>query len=399
MSVTPDRLFTPRFFLMCGFSFTVFQSAFQLFPTAPFHIRDLGGSTFAAGLFLALLTFASAVSAPFTGALADRIGLRRTLVTSGLAITACSAGYAWLPDYRLMLGLTVVHGLFWSGLLTASGAYMTSILPPGRRAEGIGYWGVSSVLAMAVAPTLGFWIYRRGWLWLCAVTGLLNLAMALIASRLPADQPRHPRPGAPDGGPLIEWRVMVMAVTLMLYSFSYGGITSFAAMYAEASHVTPKAIYLTVLAVAILATRPFSGSLADRLGYARVFVPCLGLIVVGLALLQLGSTWGWQVASAAIFGAGYGSAYPIFAAYVLQRVDDARRGAAFGAIIAAFDTGIGTGSLVTGWLIQHAGYRPAFAVGAALSALAIPYFFLSQKIIGWPPADQHVGSIPRRPEP
>ena len=30
---------------MCGFSFTVFLSALQLLPTAPFHIHDLGGST------------------------------------------------------------------------------------------------------------------------------------------------------------------------------------------------------------------------------------------------------------------------------------------------------------------------------------------------------------------
>jgi hypothetical protein len=41
-----ERLFTPRFFVMCGFSFTVFLSAFQLLPTAPFHILDLGGSMF-----------------------------------------------------------------------------------------------------------------------------------------------------------------------------------------------------------------------------------------------------------------------------------------------------------------------------------------------------------------
>src|SRR5512137_1071306 len=127
MDVTRERLFTPRFFLMCGFSFTAFLSAFQLFPTAPLHIRDLGGSTFASGLFLAALTFASAASAPFTGALADRFGLRRTLITSGLAITVFAVGYAWAPDYRLMLGLTVLHGLFWSGLLTASAAYMSSI--------------------------------------------------------------------------------------------------------------------------------------------------------------------------------------------------------------------------------------------------------------------------------
>jgi len=49
---------------MCGFSFTVFLSAFQLLPTAPFHIIDLGGSTFASGLFLGFLTYSSSFSAP-----------------------------------------------------------------------------------------------------------------------------------------------------------------------------------------------------------------------------------------------------------------------------------------------------------------------------------------------
>ena len=125
MAVTKEPLFTPRFFLMCGFTFTVFLSAFQLFPTAPFHVTDLGGSTFAAGLFLAFLTYASAASAPFTGALADRFGLRRTLITAGGAITLCSVGYALVPNYRLMLALVIVHGLFWSALLTASSAYTT----------------------------------------------------------------------------------------------------------------------------------------------------------------------------------------------------------------------------------------------------------------------------------
>ncbi|HZM49363.1 MAG TPA: hypothetical protein VFE68_02685, partial [Vicinamibacteria bacterium] len=60
----PVPLFTGRFFLMCGFTFTVFLSAFQLLPTAPFHILELGGSKFAAGLFLGLLTYSSAFSAP-----------------------------------------------------------------------------------------------------------------------------------------------------------------------------------------------------------------------------------------------------------------------------------------------------------------------------------------------
>ena len=122
--MTDDRrLFTPRFFVMCGFTFTVFLSAFQLLPTAPFRILDLGGTTFASGLFLGFLTYASAWSAPITGAIADRIGRRRTLLISSAVICLCSAAYAVLTDYRWMLGLVVVHGIFWSGLLSASAAF------------------------------------------------------------------------------------------------------------------------------------------------------------------------------------------------------------------------------------------------------------------------------------
>jgi MFS family permease len=387
MPATREPLFTPRFFLMCGFTFTVFVSAFLLIPTAPFHLRDLGGSTFAAGLFLACLTYSSAVFAPFTGSLADRFGLRRTLVTAGIAVTACSIGYAIIPDLRVMLSLTIVHGVFWSGLLTASSAYTTSFLPVSRRAEGIGYWGFASVVAIAVAPSLGFWIYQFGWVTLCLVTGALNATMTLIAWSLPSDQVPGRRPHASRRRSLVEWRVLVLSFTLFLYSWAYGGITSFAAMYADANGVTPKAIYLTVLAGAILVTRPFSGPLADRVGYVRVFVPCLALISAGVALLTLGGTLKWQVASASVFGLGFGSAYPIFAAYLLQRIDDTRRGAAFGAIIAGFDTGIGTGSLSTGWLIQHFGYPVAFGVGAAVSALAIPYFFAVRRVLPVRPRD------------
>lgn len=384
MAAIRERLFTLRFFLMCGFSFTVFLSAFLLFPTAPFHIRDLGGSTFAAGLFLACLTFASAVSAPFTGAMADRVGLRRTLLAGGAALTLLAAGYAFLSDYRLMLGLTILHGFFWSGVLTASAAYMTGILPPGRRAEGISYWGLASVLALAIGPSVGFWLYHIGWVTLCAVMGLLNLMVALIAWRLP-DERTHPDHEPGDrSGPLIEWRVLVLSGTLLLYSYSYGAITSFAAMFAEANGVTPRGVYLTAVGLAIIATRPFLGRVADRVGYVRLFVPCLVMISIGLLVLVGGGTRSRQVVSALLFGAGYGTAYPVYAAYLLQRVRAARRGAAFGALIAAFDTGIGTGSLVTGWMVGAFGYEAAFGAAAALSALAIPYFFGVRRVLPAP---------------
>ena len=65
-----------------------------------------------------------------------------------------------------------------------------------------------------------------------------------------------------------------------------------------------------------------------------------------------------------------------YVGYVMRGVLSHRRGAAFGAILAAFDTGIGTGSTVMGWLIERHGFANAFGAAAALSALALPSFLV-----------------------
>jgi MFS family permease len=374
---------------MCGFTFTVFLSAFQLLPTAPYRIEALGGTTFAGGLFLGFLTFASAFSAPLTGAAADRFGQRRTLIVTSAVILCCAAVYAVTTSYPLMLALVLVHGVFWSGLLSASAAYLTNVLPESRRAEGIAYWGMSSIAAIAVAPPLAFWImHQGGWRWICLSCGALNLLMGVIAWMLPADSPIEHQLMLPLprvswipawAHTLVEWRILLLSLTLFLCSFGYGGITSFSAMYADAIGVSPKSVYLTTLAIVILVTRPLSGPLADRIGYRRVFMPSLALIAAGLAILAAGSTLASLVISAIVFGTGFGTAYPVFVAHVLRDVSAMRRGAAFGAILAAFDTGIGTGSTAVGWLIERFGFVTAFGVAAALSALALPYFLVADR--------------------
>jgi predicted MFS family arabinose efflux permease len=285
-----------------------------------------------------------------------------------------------IPDYRVMLAIVLVHGVFWSGLLSASAAYMANMLPEHRRAEGIGYWGLSTVAAIAVAPPVGFWLYQFGWVWLCAAATALNLMMTAIAWTLEDTHVPVPRTQPRRGG-LLEWRILVVSGSLFLYSFGYGGVTSFTALYADANGVAPKGIYLTTLALVILVTRRLSGRLGDRLGYKRVFVPCLAVITLGLACLAVGGTRPWLILSAVVFGTGFGAAYPAYVGYVLQGVASDRRGAAFGAVLAAFDTGIGTGSTSIGWLIQRYGYANAFAVAAALSALALPYFLVVDRLV------------------
>ncbi len=371
---SPDRLFTARFFLMCGFSFTVFLSAFQLLPTAPYRILDLGGTPAVAGLFLGFLTYASALSAPLTGTVVDRVGPRRVLIVASLAITALSLIYAVLPNYGVMLALVVVHGVFWSGLLSASATYVTALVPAVRRAEGIGYWGLSTVLATSVAPTIGLWVYGHGgWTTMCAESATLNLVMAAIAWSLPPDT--H---GSTHHKVALEWRVLVLSFTLFMYAFGYGGLTSFVALYTDANHVTPRGLYFTVFCLTIVFTRPFIGRIADRIGYRRVFIPAVALIALGFALLAIAATRTTLIVSALIFGTGFGSAYPVFLAHVLRHVSESRRGATFGSIIGAFDTGIGTGSITMGSIVERHGYQAGWGTAAALAACAIPFFLITE---------------------
>ncbi len=375
-----DRVLTSRFFLMCGFTFTVFLSLFQLLPTVPFFILDLGGDTTVAGLFLGVLTFGSALTAPITGALADRVGKRRMLLVCSLAIAGFSVAYGLSPNYWMPLILVGFHGLFWSGLLSASSAYMTDLLPEKRRAEGIGYWGMSTMTAIAVAPGLGFWVYRFGWGWLCAEVALLNLVMFAIAWRLKeittsARRTKH----AFFSRHMVEWPVLWVAMSLFLCSFGYGGITSFVAVLAEENGIAPKSVFFTAFAVVVLGTRVFSGRLADRVGPKRVFLPCLALVTVGLALTAFAQTRTQLIVAGGVFGLGLGNMYPAFVAHVFKYVNPTRRGAAFGGILAAFDTGIGAGSIALGGLAGHIGLRGAFGMAAVLSAFAIPYFLWAEK--------------------
>jgi MFS family permease len=263
----------------------------------------------------------------------------------------------------------------WSGLLVAAGSYVTDLVPTARRAEGMGYWGMSTIFAVAVAPTIGLWVFEHGgWTWLCLEAAALNVLMFTIAAALPPDSRERGAAAAWSWVGLVEWRTLTLSGTLFLYTFGYGGITSFVAMYSEASGVTPRALYFTLFSIAILVTRPTMARLGDRIGHRRVLLPCLALVAVGFALLAVGGSRAMFAVSAFVFGTGFGSAYPLFLGHLMRHVHPARRGAAFGSILAAFDTGIGTGSVVMGWIVEHYGYRSAYGAAAALAALTVPYF-------------------------
>ena len=121
---------------------------------------------------------------------------------------------------------------------------MAGMLPPARRAEGISYWGLSSVLALALAPPIGFWVYRFGWLWLCLFAALLNIVMAPSSWQLWGPRPPRGRATERDPRGWVEWVCSSCRCRFSSTATRAPVITSFSAMFADSLGITPKTVYL-----------------------------------------------------------------------------------------------------------------------------------------------------------
>lgn len=380
-STEREPLFTGPFFRLWCFTFMTFFSAFQLFPTIPFRVIALGGTKSQAGMFLAIYTYACAFSAPITGTVADHFGRKKLLIISAALFVVFSVLYGVTTHLPLLLIFACVHGCFWSAILSSSSAIMSEIIPEARRTEGIAYWGMASTAAVAVAPLVGLTLYRKGWWILCAEMAVLSVMMIVLALRIQGGTSTSEAP-FPAIREIVDWRVLVTAMSLFVISFSYGGITSYVAMLALERSILPPSLFFSVFAGTILITRVFSAPYADRLGPKFLLYPSLAVIPFALAILSIADSRLEICAAAVLFGTGFGGAYPAFVTYVLRHTDPNRRASTFGSILWAFDTGIGTGSLVLGMLIQHKGFFTAFATAAVFSTLSIPIFLLTSRALG-----------------
>jgi MFS family permease len=395
-------LFTGPFLRLVSFTFLAFFAGFQLFPVMPFRLLDLGSSRAGAGMFLAVYTWASALSAPFTGALADRFGRPRMLLFAAAAFAAFGALYGVVTAIPPLLAIAALHGVFWSGMLAASGALAIEAIPASRRTEGLGYAGLAPTAAVAVAPAVGLAIYRLGWWALAAELVALSLVLILLARRVKETAAAEPARAAPVEatapsaapapsrglaarlGAAVSWRVIAVASTIYLMALGYGGVQSYAALLAIERGVRPASLFFTAFALAVIASRVLVGPIADRRGPLVLLVPALLVVPVGYAMLAAARTAAATLGAAIVFAIGFGTAYPAFMTWILGRTDARRRGATFGSVLFALDTAIGTGSLLVGRVGERAGLGTAFLVMAGAAALALPAFLGTRRLL---PAD------------
>jgi predicted MFS family arabinose efflux permease len=304
----------------------------------------------------------------------------RTLLAAGLVLTGIPA-LALLSGGPLAViaAVSVVRG-FGFGLGTVvTGALTALLLPPQRRGEGLGLYGVAASLPGVVALPSGLWLAGHcGYAPVVILTAATALGPLVAFRRLPgAADPRQatgPEDAGPPPGLLAGLRhdgELRLALIFAASTVAGGVVVSFLPLAAGASG-NVAAIGLLAQALTETIGRWWAGRHGDRKGHARLLVPGLALSSAGMiAMIWLASPAA-VIAGMCLFGAGFGVIQNATLALMIDRMPASGFGTASALWNLAFDAGYGAGPAVFGLFVGHTGYPAAFALTGLLMLAAVP---------------------------
>jgi MFS family permease len=349
---------------------------------------DLGTPRSVAALAGSLVWLGSGLGGIAMGWIADRIGVRWTVlfgaVMSGAGLTVSAAGGIWplLVGHGLLVGLLGSAGMFAPLLIYVSRWFDR------RRGTALALIGSGQYIAGTIWPALiERGIATIGWRRTMVLFGLFEIAAvvpaaALLLRRVAPEGLRDaggtlgPRPGTP---------VLGLPPNTALALLSLAGFLCCVPMAIPAGHLVAfcgdlgipparGAAMLSLLLGAAFVSRQFWGWVADRIGGLRTILAasaCQAAAMSGFLLTQ--DEIGLFTVSAA-FGLGFSGIIPAYVLAVRELFPAREAGWRVPTLLFLSMVGMAVGSWMAGALYDRFGfYAPAFAAGIAanLANLAV----------------------------
>lgn len=346
------------------------------FVLLPLYIHELGGTEVEIGLVMGLSSAVGIVCQPLLGPWMDVIG-RRPFMLVGVGLNLLAAlGAAAVPAIWSLAIVRVLQGVGLSAFFVAAFSHVVDIVPPARRGWALGIYGVSGLLATALAPLVGEWIarsfgFRPLFVVLAAVTGVAGVVVWPLREARPAGTVPLRAGWAGFRGSLEDVLRLHMVVTLF-FGLGSGTIFAFLPTFAESLGVRSLSLFYTAYAGAAIGVRVLGGQLIDTHGRRAVIVPSMFvqalatvvLAALGFLITRRSATPVLPVLFLAglLSGGAHGYLYPGLAALVTDVTPEARRAAVVGLFSAMFLVGQSTGAFLFGFVAHALGYGSMWSV-------------------------------------
>ena len=363
-------------------NFMIFFSFMLLTPLLPLYMsEEFGADKDLIGMVLSGYTLTALLVRPFSGYFVDSFPRKMVLLVSYFFFMALFAGYMVAGTVLLFAIVRTLHGFPFGATTVANSTVAIDVLHPTRRAEGIGYYGLSNNIATAIGPTVAILIYQawESYALLFALSLLFALCGLIISATLKLPKKeivKNKQKLSLDRFLLLKgWS---LGIAMCCFSFSYGVLATYLAIYGkeELGITGGTGLFFMILSIGLICSRLVGsrtlrkGKIVENASFG-VMVSVFGYLLFA----ALHNLWGYYGA-ALIIGLGNGHMFPAFQTMFINLASHEQRGTANSTLLVSWDIGIGLGIMVGGLLAEHWGYYSAFW-GAWAVTLAGGICFLS----------------------
>lgn len=369
-----EALWTKEFLGMSLCNFLLYISQYAMIAALPIvMMAEYGGGEVEAGVAMTFFQIGTVSARPFAGLVIDAVNKRRLMLAVTGAFFLVMAAFVFAASLSAIYGLRLVHGAVFALSTTTAAALAAMMLPAARKGEGIGYFALSTNLAMVVGPLVGLTLvqhFSSGTLF-ALLAALAACSVAAGGFRLPDDiilpQKRTRRLSV---GAFVERGALPPALIAGIVFFAYGSVLTFIPLYAKTLGLAAEtSLFYACYAGAIVVTRPFVGRIFDRKGPDYVVYP--GLLLFGAGMIFLGRSADMisLLEAAVLLGAGFGAATPAFQTLAVRSAPPARAGVATATYFWSLDISVGLAAAGLGLVAVAYGYAFTYGVVDAVVVL------------------------------
>ena len=376
-----EVLWNRNYIAVCAANFLLFFAFYLLLPMLPLYLRDsFATDKQTIGIILSGYTIAALLIRPFGGFIVDSFPRKQVLLICYFLFFVFFAGYIVAGTILLFAIIRSLHGFAFGAVTVANSTMAIDVLPSSRRNEGIGYYGVSNNLAMAIGPSISMYLYDHHFDTNIIFT--ISLVAAAIGLACNASIKAPTKDITPNKQPISLDRFILTnaapeVLMVIFFSFDYGILSTYLAIYGkeEIGIEHGSGLFFTILAVGLISARIFSaqwvkrGLLTLNIGTGMI-ITILGYIIFIFWCNEIGF-----YLSAVILGAGYGSMCPSFQAVFVNLAHNNRRGTANSTYLTSWDLGLGIGVLIGGAIAEHSSYHTAYIIAVAVCIVGAIHFF------------------------
>ena len=377
-----EKLWNSNYLKVWSANFMIFFSFMLVTPLLPLYLHEsFGADKDTIGLVLSGYTLTALLLRPFSGYMVDSYPRRIVLLTSFFLFFLMFAGYLVATTLTLFALVRTLHGGPMGAVTVANSTSAIDVLPSSRRAEGIGYYGLSNNLATSMAPTVGLFIYHSSenydLLFLTAfiVAGIglcINSSVRFPAKEIVQNKSRL------SFDRFFLTRGWSEGLCVVCIAFSYGVVSTYIAIYSKESLgiTTGTGLWFAVLCAGLMLSRLVGartlqqGKVVENASHGILFS-----LFGYLLFATVHNLWGYYGA-ALIVGLGNGHLWPAMQTMFVNLAGNNQRGTANSTMLTSWDVGVGLGVVLGGIMAEHLGYDAVFMAAWLVNVAGVAFFFL-----------------------